>query len=105
MNFTKAHAYGNDFLYVREESVAGMDGDHLTRLARAMCDRHAGVGADGLMIHAPASDGASMRLFNADGSPSEVSGTASAAWPPSCCETTSNPIARSSSIHRRGRSV
>jgi diaminopimelate epimerase len=39
-----------------------------------MCDRHTGIGADGLIVYAPASDGASMRLFNADGSVAEVSG-------------------------------
>lgn len=71
IRFTKAHAYGNDFLYVHEDEVVGRDVD---RLARELCDRHTGIGADGLMLHRAAPDGATMRLLNADGSPSEVSG-------------------------------
>ena len=67
MKFTKAHAYGNDFLYVRA-SDAGPG--PLDAVARELCDRHTGIGADGLIVY----DGASMRLRNADGSPSEVSG-------------------------------
>ena len=39
-----------------------------------MCDRHTGIGADGLIVYEPTPDGASMRLFNADGSHAEVSG-------------------------------
>lgn len=69
--FSKAHAYGNDFLYVHEDHVAGLT---LDRLARDLCDRHTGIGADGLMVYRPAPQGAAMRLLNADGSPSEVSG-------------------------------
>jgi diaminopimelate epimerase len=71
MRFAKAHAYGNDFLYVRADAAAG---GSLERLAREMCDRHTGVGADGLIIYDAAPEGASMRLFNADGSRAEVSG-------------------------------
>jgi diaminopimelate epimerase len=72
MNFSKAHAYGNDFLYVRREELPGTAA--LDSLARQLCDRHTGVGADGLMIYDTTPDGASMELFNADGSRSEVSG-------------------------------
>jgi len=83
MKFSKAHAYGNDFLYVAAAEAAGRPPD---ALARELCDRHTGIGADGLILYAPAGDGATtatspsplgphaMRLFNADGSPSEVSG-------------------------------
>jgi diaminopimelate epimerase len=71
MKFSKAHAYGNDFLYVRASDAAGRE---LESLARELCDRHTGIGADGLILYAPTSEGASMRLFNADGSRSEVSG-------------------------------
>ena len=46
----------------------------LDALAREMCDRHTGIGADGLIVYEPTPDGASMRLFNADGSRAEVSG-------------------------------
>jgi diaminopimelate epimerase len=71
MRFSKAHAYGNDFLYVR---AADVDGAALDTLARELCDRHTGIGADGLILYTATPDGASMRLFNADGSRSEVSG-------------------------------
>ena len=71
MNVTKAHAYGNDFLYVREADVRGRA---LDLLARELCDRHTGIGADGLIVYEPNAAGASMRLLNADGSPSDVSG-------------------------------
>jgi diaminopimelate epimerase len=71
MRFTKGHAYGNDFLYVEKASVAGAA---LDTLARELCDRHTGIGADGLIVYERTPDGASMRLFNADGSRAEVSG-------------------------------
>ena len=71
LQFLKAHAYGNDFLYVRRDAV---DGVSLDALARELCERHTGIGADGLIVYEPTPDGASMQLFNADGSRSEVSG-------------------------------
>ena len=67
----KGHAYGNDFLLVPESDVDGCD---LPALARAMCSRHDGVGADGLMTYAFGPSAVRMHLFNADGSASEVSG-------------------------------
>jgi len=72
MKVTKAHAYGNDFLYVAD-GVAGQPADDAA-LARTLCDRHAGIGADGLIFYTAAPGGATMRLLNADGSRSEVSG-------------------------------
>jgi len=67
----KAHAYGNDFLFVEEGQVLGAD---LSVLARAMCERHRGIGADGLIVFRRTARGAVMRLLNADGSRAEVSG-------------------------------
>ena len=72
MKFSKAHAYGNDFLYIRTRDVAS--GVALDAFARELCERHTGIGADGLILYEPTTDGASMRLLNADGSRSEVSG-------------------------------
>jgi diaminopimelate epimerase len=72
IKFAKAHAYGNDFIYVRNRDVA--PGVALDSLAREVCQRHTGIGADGLILYEPTPDGASMRLLNADGSHSEVSG-------------------------------
>lgn len=71
LRFAKAHAYGNDFLYVARSAVADRS---LPALAQQMCDRHRGVGADGLIVYAEADAGVSMTLFNADGSVAEVSG-------------------------------
>ena len=67
----KGHAYGNDFLLAPESEVRGRD---LQALARAMCDRQEGIGADGLMVYAFEPSSIRMRLFNADGSESDVSG-------------------------------
>jgi diaminopimelate epimerase len=71
MKFAKAHAYGNDFLYIHQTEVEGV---RLDALVRDLCDRHAGIGADGLIVYDGTGSGASMRLFNADGSRAEVSG-------------------------------
>lgn len=70
--FTKASACGNDFLI--------MDGIHapagLREFSRKICDRHNGVGADGVEWLFPANDDAAIRarLINADGSEAEISG-------------------------------
>lgn len=74
MTLVKTHAFGNDFLLV-EASALAADRDE-SAVARAVCDRHTGVGADGLLIFTSGSSSAlpSMRLLNADGSRSEISG-------------------------------
>ena len=73
IDLIKAHAYGNDFLFVPIAQTA--EAEHAT-LARRMCDRHSGVGADGLVLYAPTASGATMTLYNADGGVAEVSGNA-----------------------------
>ena len=78
--FVKASACGNDFLIV--------DGLHarpdLAAISRHMCDRHQGIGADGVEWLFPATDAdIRARLFNADGSEAEISGNGTrcvAAW-------------------------
>jgi diaminopimelate epimerase len=67
---TKAHAYGNDFLLMPDRA----DLRDAAGLARSVCDRHCGIGADGLVLFRAADRGAAMRLLNADGSWSELSG-------------------------------
>lgn len=71
LEFIKAHAYGNDFLFVVRHAVLERD---IVSLARTLCDRHTGIGADGLIVYDLTERGASMRLRNADGSRAEVSG-------------------------------
>jgi diaminopimelate epimerase len=68
----KAHAFGNDFVLVESQAVRGAR--DLPALAQAICARHRGIGADGLIVYSTTPKGASMRLLNADGSRSEVSG-------------------------------
>ena len=70
MKFTKAHGLGNDFILVAE-SAAPAD---VPAWARRLCDRHRGIGGDGVLLHALAADGVRMRLINADGLEGEVSG-------------------------------
>jgi diaminopimelate epimerase len=69
--FTKAHGAGNDFLLSWAELVPELD---LPSTARAICDRHTGIGADGWMLIRTHSINHSIRLFNADGSEPEISG-------------------------------
>jgi len=67
----KAHAHGNDFLYVEEAHLHTAD---RAAVARALCERYTGIGADGLIVYRRTPAGASMQLLNADGSYAEVSG-------------------------------
>jgi len=71
MRFAKAHAYGNDFLYVRSALVEGVA---LDQLARQMCDRRTGVGADGFIAYDQHGSSVTMQLLNADGTNAEISG-------------------------------
>ena len=71
MRFAKYHGAGNDFILV---DASGQRRDW-SALARAMCDRNLGAGADGLILALPSDSAAvRMRLFNADGSEAEMSG-------------------------------
>jgi len=75
MRFTKLHGLGNDFLVVSPAGRAELAAPGT--LARRICDRHTGVGADGLIFLSPeASEPARVgfRIFNSDGSEAEVSG-------------------------------
>ncbi|MGC2197390.1 MAG: diaminopimelate epimerase [Terriglobales bacterium] len=69
--FTKASACGNDFLII-DGTLAP---SHIEKLTEAICDRHNGVGADGVEWLFPAGDAdVEARLINADGSAAEISG-------------------------------
>ncbi len=78
--FVKASACGNDFLII---DFAHAPGD-LHGFTRRICDRHNGVGADGVEWVLPANDAdLRVRLLNADGSEAEISGNGTrcvAAW-------------------------
>jgi diaminopimelate epimerase len=71
MKFSKLQATGNDFILADARTMEV----NWSKLARAMCDRHFGVGADGLiLVQNSTSADLKMRLFNSDGSEAEVSG-------------------------------
>jgi diaminopimelate epimerase len=77
--FVKAHACGNDFLIVHEK-YAGL---HRAERARYLCDRHTGIGADGVEWVEETGGGVRAILSNADGSIAEISGNGTrciAAW-------------------------
>ena len=80
VKFVKAHACGNDFLVIEESAAAGQH----AALARRLCQRHTGIGADGIEFLERRNDGSLfLRLFNADGSEAELSGNGTrcvAAW-------------------------
>jgi len=65
--FIKAQGAGNDFLFTYERDLPGaLDEERLRELAKAICARHTGLGAEGCA--------ARIRLYNSDGSPAELSG-------------------------------
>jgi len=74
IEFTKMHGLGNDFVLVDAMQAAPAE-EKLPDLAKALCDRRFGVGADGLILVLPsrAAD-FRMRILNADGSEAEMCG-------------------------------
>src|SRR5262245_22402895 len=73
MRFTKMQGCGNDSVYV--DCFRGKVPADVAGLARAISDRHFGVGGDGLILVCPSEQAdARMRMFNADGSESEMCG-------------------------------
>src|SRR5579864_5771254 len=73
MKFTKMHGAGNDYVYV--DCFAEKLPHDIPGLAMAVSDRHTGIGADGLILICPSETAdARMRMFNADGSESEMCG-------------------------------
>jgi diaminopimelate epimerase len=73
MKFTKMHGAGNDYVYV--DCFAEKLTHDIPKLAIAVSDRHTGIGADGLILICPSEIAdARMRMFNADGSESEMCG-------------------------------
>jgi len=76
MQFIKMHGAGNDFVLLDYlYNPPPVDESGLPELARAMCDRHFGVGSDGLLLVVPSDVAdARMRMFNPDGSESASCG-------------------------------
>lgn len=75
LRFTKLQGLGNDFLIIPVDDIETLDG--APALARAICERNYGAGADGIVFVAPpvtADAHFSSRIFNSDGSEAEISG-------------------------------
>jgi diaminopimelate epimerase len=73
LTFTKMNGAGNDFVMLdNRDGKLALDKEQIARL----CDRHRGVGADGLLMVEPAQNGSNfrMRYYNADGGEAEMCG-------------------------------
>ncbi len=73
LQFVKMNGAGNDFVMLDNRDLSlSLSGEQIARL----CDRHRGVGADGLLLVEPATDGGDfkMRYYNADGGEAEMCG-------------------------------
>ncbi|MUG73709.1 MULTISPECIES: diaminopimelate epimerase [Paenibacillus] len=74
MNFTKMHGLGNDFIVFSNTETLPADA---SELAVRLCDRHFGIGADGLVFVLPSNRADyMMRIINSDGSEAEQCGNA-----------------------------
>jgi diaminopimelate epimerase len=73
LSLAKYHGWGNDFLVADGDDLPA--GIERAELARRLCDRRRGIGADGLLLSAPSAGyTAAMTLYNADGSRAMMSG-------------------------------
>ena len=81
LTLVKFHGIGNDFLVGLDPGGAGLGATIDSAVARRLCDRHEGIGADGLVLGQLLSRGGpgekakmTFRLWNADGTEAEMSG-------------------------------
>lgn len=73
MQFSKMNGLGNDFVVIHQHALPS----NIHEMAVMICDRHFGIGADGLVYILPSSRADfQMRIFNADGSEAEQCGNA-----------------------------
>lgn len=70
MQFWKGHALGNDYIVLDGTGESPPDGT----VIRGLCDRHRGVGADGVLVADLDADPVGLRIFNPDGAEAEKSG-------------------------------
>lgn len=79
MHFVKFHGYGNDYIVCEADELAAAP--DVPEFVRRVCDRHYGVGADGVAVLARAQAGEAadfvLRIFNPDGSEAAMSGNGS----------------------------
>lgn len=76
MRFAKLHGYGNDYIVIEAEQLAGVAS--LDEFVRRICHRHYGAGGDGVALIDRAAGGSAgdfeVRIFNPDGSEAAMSG-------------------------------
>lgn len=102
--FVRSHALGNDYLVVDGERL----GFALTEARiRRICDRHTGVGSDGILerVAPPAGFDAAVRIYNPDGSEAEKSGNGVRIFAKFCLDHGYAPPDRSIKIHTLGGPV
>ena len=76
MKFTKAQGLGNDFVIVEEKDVPSETAS-FSEISFKICNRHYGVGADGMLLvfpHVTKRGAYFLRVFNSDGTEAETSG-------------------------------
>ncbi|MBM4399144.1 MAG: diaminopimelate epimerase [Candidatus Cloacimonetes bacterium] len=73
ISFVKMHAQGNDFIIIEPNEIK-LQADEYLQVAKDICDRHYGVGADGLVLLDRQKP--EMKIINADGSIAEMCGSA-----------------------------
>ncbi len=99
---TKLHGLGNDFLvFTATEDGGGAEPADLSAFARRVCDRHRGVGADGLLCATPGAETGTwnMSLLNADGSPAEMSGNGIRCFAQAVIRATSTELPTTLEVH------
>jgi len=75
IDFVKMHGLGNDFILIDCSSKPLGDSSFLSYLAKKLCNRNFGIGADGLILILPSSKAdLRMRIFNYDGSEAQMCG-------------------------------
>ena len=75
IDFIKMHGLGNDFILIDCINKSFGDSSFLSYLAKKLCDRNFGIGADGLILILPSSKAdLRMRIFNYDGSEAQMCG-------------------------------
>ena len=72
IKFIKYEASGNDFILI--ENLSDYKNEELENLARKLCDRHYGIGADGVLLLYNTQYKNYLRIFNADGSEASMCG-------------------------------
>ena len=77
LTITKAHAYGNDFLFAVGDEIGAAD---LPALARTVCARHTGIGGDGLIVYGLTPTGRRCICSTPTAAPPNCRATGCAAW-------------------------